>query len=341
MRRLLPLLAVTAMVVAVAAAAVAFVPGMLSALSPAADASTSIAAPTWKVGDTWTYNVSFGSVDERGMLPQEMTAPTAVPVDAFVHGTLKEAVAGTVSTDYGSAWNVTETLSLAFGEPQPLGPQPIMQPLALAPVSVSGFAWVRQSDLALIYTMKTVGVSASWTFNESMMTSWSQGAVTSATYTLLYGATTQVWYHPALTVWQFPLTENATWRVAANATVRYASTFEVSGPNVTFDSSHAVNFTFPVEFTMHTGLFDNVTTPAGTFRALPVAATRGLAVPPIEDRDASATMNLTSDFDDVMVHGFASAWFSAQVGNVVKADLGMGGFIGPRIELDLVSYTSS
>ncbi len=342
MRKLLPLLAVTAMVVAVAAAAVAFVPGMLNALSPSADASTSIAAPTWKAGDSWTYNVSFGSIDERGILPQEMTTGTIMPIDAFVHGTLTETVVGSVSTDYGSAWNVSEDLALSFGEPGPVaGTQPVLQPMAVQPVSVSGFAWVRQSDLALIYTLKSVHMSASWTFNTSVSYPWAQPTATNVTYSLAYGATTQVWYHPALTVWQFPLTENTTWQVASNATVKYASNFEVTGPNVTYSSSHAVNFTMPVDFSMHAGLFENVTTPAGTFHALPVAATRGPEVSPMEDRDAGAMMNLTSDFDDVMVHGFASGWFSGQVGNLVRADLGFGGFAVPRIELDLVSYTYS
>jgi hypothetical protein len=82
----------------------------------------------------------------------------------------------------------------------------------------------------------------------------------------------------------------------------------------------------------------DVTTPAGTFRALPVSLSRGVVVP---DRDASAVMNLTAGADLDLPHAFATGWFSGQVGNVVRATMASPTFDGPRIELDLVSYSYS
>ena len=333
-RKLLTLLAVPLVALAIAVSAVAIVPGMLNALSPAA--ATSIAAPAWKVGDRWTYNVSLAPLGEQEILPQEMTTTAPTIPSPLVVGTLTEAVVGTVSTDSGAAWNVTLAGTLNVREPAPMAG---MQSLFLPTVPVTGFVWLRQSDLAPVYSEKSVHLGTSWTLAFGNRTWYTPLA--NATYALSYNATTQVWYHPPLTMWQFPLEENSTWAVRSNATIDYASTFAFSGPNVTFETNHSATFTVPVDFSMHTGFFENVTTPAGTFRALPVSAFRGPLFPEVPDRDASAMMNLTGATDLAMPRGLGTAWFSASAGNVVKADTFSEGVEGPRIELDLVSYTLS
>jgi hypothetical protein len=338
-RKLLTLLAVPVVALAIAVSAVAIVPGMLTALSPG-PAATSIATPAWKVGDRWTYNVSLAPTGEDQVLPQELMTSSPTTVAPLVLGTLTETVAGTVSTDAGPAWNTTLSGELTFGPPAPMTTvQGTVAPLSLRTVSVSGFVWLRQSDLAPVYSEKSVQLDASWTLSFGNGT-WS-GMLSNATYSLMYDSTTQVWYHPPLTIWQFPLEENTTWAVRSNATIHYASTFAISGPNVTFETNHSATFTVPVDFSMHTGFFENVTTPAGTFRALPVSAFRGTTFPEVPDRDASAMMNLTGETDLAIPRGLATSWFSAQVGNVVKANTFTEGFEGPRIEMDLVSYTFS
>ncbi len=337
-RKMLTLLAVPLLALAVAASAVALVPGILNAFSAGPTNATSIATPAWKVGDTWTYNVSFGTTDTAQVLPGEMLTEPSMPTQALVVGQLTETVVGRVSTPYGQAWNTTVDVSMDFGQPQPMvGTQPVMQPMTMPAATVSGFVWYRASDLAPVFAQKTVTLSHTWTANASTFLGYT--VLGNATYTLSYTSTTQVWYHPPLTVWSFPLVENESWNATSNATIHYASTFEFTGPNMTFEASHSANFTVPIGFGMRTGAFENVTTPAGTFRALSVSAFRGEA-PVLPDRDASATMNLTGEMDFEMPHPMASAWFSGQVGNVVKADVGLG-FEGPRVELDLVSYSFS
>lgn len=339
MRKSLILLAVPTLAVVLAVAALAVVPGAQNALSQGPSA-TSISAPTWKVGDRWTYNVSMASIRAEPVLPSSIMANAPVPVGSVVGGTLSEAVVGSVSTPSGSAWNETVDGSLAFGPPRPIiMTQPIVQTLSMPVVRVSGFVWLRQSDLALVYSLKSVNLSRNWTPGVVMPGSY--GMLANATYTLTYDATTQIWYQPALAIWHFPLEENATWNVSSNATIRYASSFQVLGPNVTYEAHHFANFTVPVDFTMRTGRFEDVTTPAGTFHALPAWASRGTLLPGVPDRDASAVTNLTGETDLEMPHTFATAWFSAQAGNVVRADFWTGFLDGPRIEMDLVSYTFS
>lgn len=340
-RKMLAILAVPLLAIAIAASAVAFVPGILNTLSPGPSTATSISAPTWKVGDAWTYNVSFPSLESQQVLPGEMMQP-AMPTEAFVLGTLKETVVGSVSTDYGSAWNVSLDVTMGFHEPTPVvGPQPVLEPMSLPAVSVSGFAWYRTSDLAPVYVQKTATLASTWTVSTGNMTGF--GILANATYSLTHTSTTRIWYHPPLTLWNFPLQENESWNVSSNATIRYASSFAFSGPNITFESNHTANFTVPLRFTVHTGTFEDVATPAGTFHALSVSVfhREPLVIP---DRDASATMNLTGETDLDMPPALATSWFSGQVGNVVKTDLGLAGFNGfegPRVELDLVSYSYS
>ena len=337
-RKMMTLLAVPLLAIALAASAVAFAPGILNAFSAAPSTATSFAAPSWKVGDTWTYNVSLGSMDAQ-VLPSEMLAQTSWGNESPVVGTLTETVVGSVSTAYGQAWNTTVNVTLAPAEPEhEIGMQPMTVALPLPAVSLSGFGWYRESDLAPVYAVRTVHLDSTWTMSSGTWMDFS--ALANATYFLNDTATTAISFAPPLEEYAFPMQQNATWNATSNATVRYTSTFDFSGPNVTYEASHAVNFTVPLHLTMRTGMFENVTTPAGTFRALRVTASRG-EFGPVADHDASAMLNLTESMDVEVPHAFASVWFSGQVGNVVRADVGFGAFEGPRVELDLVSYSTA
>ena len=332
-RKMLTLLAVPLVALAIAVSDAAFVPGLLRGLS--GSPSTAAVSPAWKIGDSWTYNVSVAALGEASVIPSELTPQPAMPSEAFVAGTLTETVVGSVSTDYGAAWNVSLTADCTSEPPRPiLMGGPISQGQAGPSVTWTGFVWLRESDLAPIYSWKAVQLDRNWTL--TFGTTGPFGMQANGTYRLSLDATTQVWYRPALAVLRFPLEENATWNVSSNATIRYASTFRVIGPNVTWTVDHSGNFTVPMGFAVRTGPFSDATTPAGTFRVLPVSLSRDVMIP---DRDASAVMNLTAGADLELPHAFATGWFSDQVGNIVKATLAAGALDGPRIELDLVSYT--
>jgi hypothetical protein len=49
-------------------------------------------------------------------------------------------------------------------------------------------------------------------------------------------------------------------------------------------------------------------------------------------------MNLTSCEDLGFPHPFATAWFSAQTGGIVKVSFWTSPVFGPRVEVELVSY---
>ncbi|HYM39528.1 MAG TPA: hypothetical protein VEY12_05205 [Thermoplasmata archaeon] len=336
-RKMLTLLAVPLVAVALAISAAAIVPGLQKTLAQG-PLATSVAAPAWAVGDRWTYNVSMAALAEADVLPREMIPDPTMPAEAFFAGALTETVAGSVSTEYGAAWNVTLDGRFGSGIPRPIiMSAPTVQAASTPGVTLTGFLWLRQSDLAPVYTLKTVHLDRNWTVPPVLTGAY--GMEANATYRLTCDATTQVWYRPALGLWSFPLRENATWNASTNATIRYASTFRVVGPNVTYEAAHFANFTVPVRFSLRAGVFETVTTPAGAFRALPVSPVQASLQAAVPDRDASAVMNLTGDADVEMPHAFATAWFSATAGNVVKATFWSGPFVGPRLEMDLVSYT--
>src|SRR3989454_11325579 len=97
------------------------------------------------------------------------------------------------------------------------------------------------------------------------------------------------------------------------------------GPNESFGFWHTFNVTAPIRLMLHSAEIQDVTTPAGTFSSIPVR----VALPTID--------RLTTDDREGPVVGLggdecgrprlaAEAWFSGEVGNVVKA----GTFIGGR-----------
>ena len=341
MQKLSLVLAVPLVALALALAAVAVAPSMLNALAPGSTPSPlETSVPSWKVGDTWTYNISIGSVAERALMPREMIVE-APPNDTMVLGTLKETVVGSVSTEYGPAWNVTQNVSLLRGRSAPgTRPEPMMDSLSMPQVGVTGFVWYLQSSLAPVYAYKSVQMERTWNLTTPTETSVLDHMTLNGTYTLSYEAGTEIWYHPALSVLEFPLTENATYNVTSNETIHTWSSFDVTGPAGSYGWEHHANFTVPLDLSMRTGMFENVTTAAGTFRSLPVAVYHEAYAARLPGSDSGVLVNLSDGCDPIpMPHAFATAWFSDQVGNVVRADIGMGGFGGSRIELSLVSYS--
>src|SRR2546426_3885550 len=96
------------------------------------------------------------------------------------------------------------------------------------------------------------------------------------------------------------------------------------GPSASFGFWHTFNATVPIRMRLHSGMLEDVTTPAGTFSSIPVR----VAVP-ATDRLATAdregpVVGLGGD-ECGRPRLAAEAWFSGDVGNVVKAVTFIGG----------------
>src|SRR5207247_9154105 len=81
----------------------------------------------------------------------------------------------------------------------------------------------------------------------------------------------------------FPLGEKETWNVSSNATIRAMIQWHFEGPSASFGFWHTFNATVPIRMRLHSGMLEDVTTPAGTFSSIPVR----VAVPTM-DRLATA-----------------------------------------------------
>src|SRR5947199_8586463 len=81
----------------------------------------------------------------------------------------------------------------------------------------------------------------------------------------------------------FPLGENESWNASSKATIRAMIQWHFEGPSASFGFSHTFNATVPIRMRLHSGMLEDVTTPAGTFSSIPVR----VAVP-ATDRLATA-----------------------------------------------------
>jgi len=187
--------------------------------------------------------------------------------------------------------------------------------------TVDGYALYRASDLAELKEVRTVHLKSSL---------WTARGWFNASYT----ATVQTTYDPALDIWAFPLGENETWNVSSNATIHAMIAWRFDGPNESFGFWHTFDVTAPIRLMLHSGEIQDVTTPAGTFSSIPVR----VALPTID--------RLTTDDREGPVVGLggdecgrprlaAEAWFSGDVGNVVKAVTFIGGM---KIVAELASF---
>jgi len=106
------------------------------------------------------------------------------------------------------------------------------------------------------------------------------------------------------------------------------------GPNESFGFKHMFNATAPIRLMLQSGELEKVTTPAGTFSSIPVR----VALPTID--------RLATDDREGPVVGLggdecgrprlaAEAWFSGDVGNVVRA---VNFFGGMKIVAELASF---
>lgn len=279
--------------------------------------SVPIETPTWDVGDSWTYNVSSSSEDLRAFSDRSFE--------------IKGEFTRTVTAIEGGAYNMSldgafRVLGFDPIEESLFGDRPVMvlSDAYLNEATVDGYSLYRTSDIAKLLDVRTVHLS---------------GAIETeyGTYNASYTKTTETKYDPALDVWDFPLAENESWDARTNATIRVWIDWTIEGPNLDHEDGYNFTATIPLHLLLMSGELEDVETPAGTFASVPVK----LGVPEIQsvalDERVDLLMGLGSDTWSEP-HAFATAWFSGDVGNVVKAVLGAGDC---RVEIVLVDYTNA
>src|SRR5437879_12063294 len=176
--------------------------------------------------------------------------------------------------------------------------------------TVEGYTLYRASDLAELRDVRTVRITGSI---------WTEVGTFNASYATKVDTT----YEPALDVWAFPLNENETWNVSSNATIHVWTKWRLDAPNEYFEFGHNFTITLPVRLLAHSGMVEDVTTPPGTFSAIPVPPTLPTLDVVTNDRLTPA-MGVGGDgWMEPRVP--AVALFSAAVGDVVKGATAFGG----------------
>ena len=310
----LGIIAILAVVAVVAVAAVAFGPSSFSGLGNPESTTrfeSPIGVPTWHVGDTWTYDVN------ESLRSMNFDHP-------YASGTLTRAVVSADAEQYNvsvaGSFHLVGLLD-RMNDPSPANATIMLyhHPM-LDNATVDGYAWYRASDLAKVKDVRTVRVYGSL---------WTEAGVFNASYT----ATVETTYQPALDIWSFPLGENETWNVTSNATIHAQIQWGVVGPDIYWDFGRNISVTVPIRLVLRSGVFDNVTTPAGTFASILVRA--GFAAFE-RDTDDHRDMAIQLGNDEAMEHRLPAAlWFSGTAKNVVMTSVVLGGV---RVEAVLASY---
>jgi hypothetical protein len=312
------MLVATGILVALAIVAVALGPANLLNLRAPTGGNTpqasSIGVPAWHVGDFWTYHVNASSAVPTwssfvlaGNVTRTVTASAAGQYNVSVNGSfhVERVVDLARSGDFGNA--TIMLLSHTFMEN----------------ATVDGYTLYRASDLAEQMDVRTVRITGSI---------WTEAGTFNASYTAKVVTT----YDPALDVWAFPINENETWNVSSNATIHVWTKWRLDAPNEYFEFGRNFTVMLPIRLLAHSGMLEDVTTPAGTFSAIPVR----LTLPPLDiapdDRLTPAMEIGAAGWMEPRVP--AVAWFSADVGNVVKAATPVG---GARVVTELTGFQRS
>ncbi|TLZ74895.1 MAG: hypothetical protein E6K14_02230 [Methanobacteriota archaeon] len=283
-------------------------------------ASGPIETPTWHVGDTWTYSVNTSSApDSLGSL--------------WVAPALEGTVTRTVDAADGSQYNVSLAATFHVGKVIDLsqetgyGNASIMlhSYVVLNDATVDGYTLYRASDLAKVTEFRTVHISGSFhaeygTYNATINASYTAKVLTN--------------YDPPLDIWSFPLGENETWEAASNATVHVWKVWRFEGADWYIEKGRNATFTVPIRVLLASGMFEDVTTPAGTFSAIPVR----VGLPLMDLGTTTDQMAFAMRLGDDGIgepHAPVEAWFNGDVGNVVKAVTVLDGL---HVQIELTSY---
>src|SRR5437660_1145203 len=122
-----------------------------------------------------------------------------------------------------------------------------------------------------------------------------------------------------------------------NATVHGWIRWDLSGPNATFGAMVNFSYTVPVRLFLVSGATEDVSTPAGTFPAIPVSMGRPEILsgrPGIVSAPSDPALGFDHEMPVEPLHS-AQTWYSGTVKNVVKFHLFTDGM---RLNLVLSSY---
>lgn len=270
--------------------------------------ATPVTVPVWSAGDRWTYDVRMSPVSD-GMEPASL--------DLGLFGLVTKTVVGTVNAAGADAYNVTVDVDL---EGLLSAPWFDLDHVRITEAHVDGFTWYRVADLATLRDVRTLFL---------------RGDVSSMSRTINASLTvrTDVVYEPAWDVWAFPIHENESWPSMTNATVRVESLFRVDAPDSFTEVGRNASFVLPISVAMSSAQFEDVTVPAGTFGAIRTSAARFDI-----ERDDDPFNGMSALRLEEAPHASVDAWFSPDVGNVVRV-VGMSkGSTSVRIEAVLVAF---
>lgn len=312
----------SALVVGAVVAGLAFAPQLLVPASPTENpgttqgpdvgaASAPIGVPTWAVGDDWSYNVTLTAVADGHNV-------------TLVKGRVTETVVGVLPDQgQGEAYNVTVDGTFALDPSAAamagLAMRHDLPPIVFTEATVSGYSWYRTADLAKLTDVRSLKLSGS------------AGMHASAHLTVDAQAT----YDPPWDHWSFPMEEDEGWNVTTKATVQGQAVLRVDYPSGWVEVGHNFSFEAPLNYSVASGEFEDVETPAGVFSALPTVVEPHL--PDAADAMA-AEVSLALDLGMSGDHHRprAVAWFSADAGNVVRAIADSSGAL--QLEAVLVEF---
>src|SRR6266568_1122019 len=255
-----------------------------------------IETPTWHVGDTWTYSVNASSAFDSTQ-------------SLWVAPALEGTVTRTVDSADGSQYNVSLAATFHVG---------------------------RVIDLSQEtgYGNATIMLRSTVVLNDATVEGYAEYGMYNATINVSYTAKILTNYDPPLDVWAFPLGENETWEASSNATVHVWKVWRFEGPDWYVEKGRNATFTVPIRFLLASGMFEDVTTPAGTFSAIPVR----VGLPRMDlgtTTDQMAFAMRLGDDGFGEPHAPVEAWFNGGVGNVVKAVTPLDGL---HVQIELTSY---
>lgn len=316
---------IVAIVAAVALAAIAFgpmnlrnltAPGKTNDTGPGTGATaTPIQKPVWHVGDSWTYDLITSS---------RLIAAEPPAVTGNITETVVSADQSTYNVSVRGSFQIDSWMDLPAESHSGSGMLVVPARLAFGNATLDGYTIYRASDLAMTMDVREVHVPASI---------WTQAGPFNAMYTAKVATT----YEPALDIWAFPLGENETWNVTSNATVRASIQWSLDGPNESWGYWHNFTVTVPIHLSIESGASQNVTTPTGTFAAIPVRA----SVPPGDSESPYVRIEPGMGLGAIGLmerHVPIAAAFSGAVGNIVKSSTLVGGI---RLEVVLASFRRS
>src|SRR6266508_3972887 len=252
-------------------------------------------------------------------------------------GTRPQPAAGPIGTPtwhVGDSWTYRVNASSALDSMQSLWIAPALEGTVTRTVDAADGSQYNLSLSATFHVGKVIDLSQETGYGNATIMLHSDVVLNNATINASYTAKILTNYDPPLDIWSFPLGENETWEASSNATVHVWKVWRFEGPDWYIEKGRNATFTIPIRVLLTSGMFEDVTTPAGTFSAIPVRVGLPLMDLGTTTDQMAFAMRLGDDgFGEP--HAPVEAWFNGDVGNVVKAVTPLDGL---HVRIELTSY---